>query len=157
MVMDKHILAQYSDALARVQLLREQVIKKQRHLERLSQRGYIVTDSVTCGRRGKKPLGTVKISGYPVPEHDRIVIELGKQKENLEEEEQHLREMVTDVEAFIAGIADVEIRNLLTLYYVEELNWVQVAHKMNWLYKRKKKPYTESSCRQKHDRFLQKF
>lgn len=155
--MDKHILAQYSDAQARVQLLREQVAKKQRHLERLSQRGYIVTDSVTCGRRGKKPLGTVKISGIPIPEHDRLSRELEKQKENLEEEERQLREMVTEVEAFITGISDVEIRNLLTLYYVEELNWVQVAHKMNWLYKRKKKPYTDSSCRRKHDRFLEKF
>ncbi len=115
-----------------------------------------MTDSVTCGRKGRKPLQTVKISGTPYPEINRVVEELRKQDFILAREEQGLLEDTTRVEEYISGIADAEIRNLLTLYYVEDLNWVQVAHRMNYLYPKRKGSYTESSCRQKHDRFLEK-
>lgn len=36
---------------------------------------------------------------------------------------------------YIAGINKVEIRNIMDLDYVDNLNWVQVAHRMNDLYK----------------------
>ena len=52
--MDKFILIQYSDAVARIKLVREEMEKKQRHLERLRDTGYLVSDSVSCGKRGKK-------------------------------------------------------------------------------------------------------
>ena len=69
--MDKSILVVYADARARIKLVREQTEKKRRRLEKLEQKGVRVSDSVSCGKRGKKPLGTVRITGYPVPEHDR--------------------------------------------------------------------------------------
>lgn len=154
--MDKSILMQYADALARVKLLRKLVGKKQRHLDRIVQCGYVVSDSVTLGKRGKKPLGTIRITGYPVPESQRAYKEYEKQYANLMKEEQVLLELQTMAEEYISGIEDVEIRNIMTLYYVEDLpNWVQVAHGMNCLYP--KRNYTESSCRQRHDRFLEKF
>lgn len=154
--MDKSILIQYSDALARVKLLREHLGKKQRQLDRIGQHGYVVSDSVTLGKRGKKPLGTIRITGYPVSESQRASKEYEKQYENLMKEEQGLLDLQTMVEEYISGIEDIEMRNIMTLYYVEDLpNWVQVAHGMNCLYP--KRSYTESSCRQKHDRFLEKF
>ena len=57
------------------------------------------------------------------------------------------------MEEYISGIADIEVRNILTLYYVEDLTWVKVAHKMN---EKGRKKYTEDSCRHKHDRFIEK-
>lgn len=151
----KTILEQYSDSKARVKYLRQSVEKLERKIEEIEQEGYKVSDSVTCGRKGKKPLGTVKISGFPVPEYDRLKEVLEKRKTVLQKEEQELNILTVDVEKYIAGIEDVEIRNILSLYYVEDLSWVQVAHRMNGLY-RKKKAYSDSSCRRKHDRFLEK-
>lgn len=155
--MDKSILIKYADARARVKLLREQVEKKRCRLERLEQKGIRVSDSVSCGKRGKKSLGTVRITGYPIPEHDRAKREYEKQYANLMREEQELLELQTQVEEYIAGLEDIEIRNIMTLYYVEDMTWVQVAHGMNRLYPGGKRCYTDSSCRQKHDRFLDKF
>ena len=158
---DKEILIEYSDALARVKLLREQLQKKQDHLDRLRERGYVVADTVTRGKRGKKPLGTAVIIGYPFPESRRTAMAYERSYAILMDEEQELLELINQVEDYIAGVDKVEIRNIMTLYYVEGLNWVQVAHKMNDLYKDqiykgKMRCYTDSSCRQKHDRFLEK-
>ena len=154
--LDKEVLEQYSDRLARVRLIQEHREKKQRRLNKLNEKGYTVADSVACGRKGRKPLQTVKIFGTPYPEISKAKAELKKQDFILAREEQGLLEDTTRVEEYISGIADAEIRNLLTLYYVEDLNWVQVAHRMNYLYPKRKGSYTESSCRQKHDRFLEK-
>lgn len=158
---NKNILIEYSDALARVKLLREQLTKKEDHLDRLRERGYVVADTVTKGKRGKKPLGTAVIVGYPVPESQKAAKAYERSYAILMDEEQMLLELINQVEEYIAGIDKVEIRNIMTLYYVENMNWVQVAHRMNDLYKDqiskgKMRCYTEDSCRCKHDRFLEK-
>lgn len=158
---DKEILIEYSDALARVKLLREQLQKKQEHLDRLRERGYVVADTVTMGKRGKKPLGTAVIIGYPFPESQRASRAYERCYAILMDEEQELLELIGDVEEYIAGIDKVEIRNIMTLYYVENMSWVQVAHRMNDLYKDriykgKMRCYTDSSCRCKHDYYLEK-
>ena len=44
--------------------LRRRIEKIQKELDKLH--GQIVVDSVSCGKKGKKPLGTVKITGRPV-------------------------------------------------------------------------------------------
>lgn len=158
---DKEILIEYSDALARVKLLREQLQKKQEHLDRLRERGYVVADTVTMGKRGKKPLGTAVIIGYPFPESQRVARAYERCYAILMDEEQGLLELIGDVEEYIAGIDKVEIRNIMTLYYVENMNWVQVAHRMNDLYKGqifkgKMRCYTDDNCRLKHDYYLEK-
>ena len=157
MPVDKSILVVYADARARIKMVREQTEKKRRRLEKLEQKGVRVSDSVSCGKRGKKPLGTVRITGYPVPEHDRAKREYQKQYGNLMREEQKLLELQTRVEEYISGLEYIEMRNILTLYYVEDMTWIQVAHGMNRIYQSKNRCYTDSSCRQKHDRFLEKF
>lgn len=156
MPMDKSILVVYADARARIKLVREQTEKKRRRLEKLEQKGVRVSDSVSCGKRGKKPLGTVRITGYPVPEHDRAKREYEKQYGNLMQEEQEILELQTQVEEYITGLDDIEIRNIMTLYYVEDMTWIQVAHGMNRIYQSKGRCYTADSCRCKHDRFLDK-
>lgn len=156
MIIKKSILIQYSDALARVKLLREELEKKQRHLDRLCKKYYLVADTVTLGKKGKKPLGTVKVTGTPVREFERAVKTYEKSQAILEKEEQGLLELITQVEEYITGIEDVKMRNIMTLYYVNGLTWIQVAHRMNEIYPNSKRGYTDSSCRQKHDYFLEK-
>lgn len=153
--MDKEILVNYSDALARVKLLRSQMEKKEKQLDKLRERG-MVADTVSYGKRGKKSLGITTIVGCADAELQRASRAYEKGYAVLLEEEQKLLELITQVEEYIAGIGDIKIRNIMTLYYVEDMNWVQVAHKMNDIYDGKKSYFTDGSCRLRHDRFLEK-
>ena len=148
----KHILEQYSDALARIKLLRLSVKNMEYKICQMDKRGYFVTDSVTKGKKGKKSLGTVTIAGFPHNEYRKITNTLNKRREKLLREEQELLELITKVEEYISELEDIEMRNILTLYYVENLTWVQVAHELNAI--NRSKEYTSDSCRCKHERFL---
>lgn len=150
----KELLEQYSAALSRVKLLHQNIMRLEDKIAKMNERGYYVTDVVTCGRKRKKPLGTVTVTGFPHEEYKKTKALLEKRRDILNREEQNLIEIITRVEEHISQIDDVEIRNILTLYYVEDLNWVQVASRMNILDRKKK--YTENSCRCKHNRFIEK-
>lgn len=152
--MNKMILSKYSDAKARIKQLRMTIEKLEYKIDRLKHTDYgLVGDTVTKGKRGKKPLGTVKISGFPVPEYKEVEYQLKLRKEILNQQEMNLLSLTNEVEIFIDSIADIELQNILTLYYIENLTWMQVACRMNELYQMEK--YTENSCRCKHDRYLQ--
>lgn len=151
--MDKTILSKYSDAKARIKQLRRTTEKLKDRLERLESTEYgMVSDTVSKGKRGKKPLGTVKITGFDVPKYQRTREQLKLRKEILRYQETNLLQLTNQVEEFIADIQDIELQNILTLYYIEDLMWMQVAYCMNELYKDRN--YTTDSCRKKHERFL---
>lgn len=153
--MDKGILQKYSDARARIKYLRRTIEELNNKIEKLEHSDYgLVGDTVAMGKRGKKPLGTVKITGFPVPEYQDTVKLLKRRKELLAHQEEELLRLTNEVEEFIESIEDTEMQNILTLYYIEGLIWVQVAFRMNELYDNKN--YTTDSCRVKHDRFLKK-
>lgn len=61
--MDKNVLIQYVEMKEEIKDLRRRIHENERELAKLE--NMIVTDSVTRGKRGKKPLGTVKITGRP--------------------------------------------------------------------------------------------
>ena len=154
--MEKNILQDYTNAKARVKYLRKAAEKLEKKIERLEYTGYgIVGDTVSRGKRGKKPLGTVKISGFPVPEYQETARQLELRKKLLKTEEMKLEKIVSEIEKFIESVNDIEMRNILSFYYIEGMTWVNVAYEMNELYKNKY--YTENSCRMKYERFLKKF
>ncbi len=154
--MEKNILQDYTNAKARVKYLRKAAEKLEKKIERLEYTGYgLVGDTVSRGKRGKKPLGTVRISGFPVPEYRETVCQLKLRKKKLKAEEIKLERMAGEVEQFIEAVQDIEMRNILSFYYIEGMTWVNVAYEMNELYKNKY--YTENSCRMKYERFLKKF
>lgn len=150
----KELLEQYSAALLRVKLLRQQVFNLECKMKKMNAEGYYVSDVVTCGKKRKRPLGTVKVSGFPHEKYSHLRKLFEKRKEKLQDEEQKLLELIVKVEEYISSINDIEMRNIMTLYYVEDMTWVQVANQLNNM--SKGKTYTESSCRRKHDRFLEK-
>ena len=154
--MEKNILQDYTNAKARVKYLHKAAEKIEKKIERLEYTGYgIVGDTVSRGKRGKKPLGTVKISGFPVPEYQETARQLELRKKLLKTEEMKLEKIVSEIEKFIESVNDIEMRNILSFYYIEGMTWVNVAYEMNELYKNKY--YTENSCRMKYERFLKKF
>ncbi len=59
-----------------------------------------------------------------------------------------------EIEDYIETIPFSEIRQIFRYRYIDNKNWVQIAHEMNKLYKGKE--YNEDSIRKKHDRYLEK-
>lgn len=145
----KGMLKQYRAALARVKILRQQIETLDEQIEE-----RYVSDVVTCGKKGKKPLRTVRVSGLPYKKADEIAELLQNRRDNLHREEMELLDCITKVEEYISRIRDIEMRNIMTFYCVDNLTWMQVAHKMNEI--TEKKEYTEDSCRSKFERFLKK-
>ena len=151
--MDKNILQQYLHVQARVKYLRGQAEKTRRKIDRLVYTDYgIAGDTVSRGKKGKKPLGTVKITGFPVPEYQGITEQLKRRNKILKAEEMKLSKIANEAEEFIASVDEIEMRSILSLHYIEGMAWAQVAYAMNVLYG--DKIYTPDRCRMKHERFI---
>ena len=65
-----------------------------------------------------------------------------------------LKQKKKEIEDYIEIIPFSEIRQIFRYRYLDNMNWIQVAHEMNRLYKHKE--YNEDSVRMKHDRYLKK-
>lgn len=154
--MDKSILIEYADMKEEIKDLRRRIEETERRLDKLS--NSIVGDVVNCGKKGKKPLGTAKVQGVPYIAISKTKALLKNRVRKMEGLELELLELTNQVEEYIEQIGKSELRTMFRLYYIDDLNWLQVAQKMNRMYstKRVRKPYTEDSCRCKHNRFLEK-
>jgi len=151
---DKNILIEYADMKEEIKDLRRRIEQNKKELSRLN--GQIVMDSVSCGKKGKKPLGTVKITGRPVTAISRKESLLNKRIRRLEELEEELLELTIQVDEYIETIEKSELRIIFRLYYIDDLTWYQVALRMNQNSPKRKVKYTEDNCRMRHNRFLEK-
>ncbi len=152
--MEKMILAEYADMKEEIKDLRKRIQKLEREIGKLED--SIVTDSVSCGKKGKKSLGTVKISGVPDGILQRKHSTLDARRALLQEREAKLLELMNEAEEYINSIEKSELRKMFELYYIDDLTWYQVAQKMNEMHPKRKVKYTDDNCRKKHDRFLEK-
>lgn len=152
--MDKNILIEYADMKEEIKDLRRRIEQNKKELSRLN--GQIVMDSVSCGKKGRKPLGTVKITGRPVTAISRKESLLNKRIRRLEELEEELLELTIQVDEYIETIEKSELRMIFRLYYIDDLTWYQVALRMNQNFPKRKVKYTEDNCRMRHNRFLEK-
>lgn len=152
--MDKNVLIEYADMKEEIKDLRRRIEQNKKELSRLN--GQVVMDSVSCGKKGKKPLGTVKITGRPVTAISRKESLLNKRIRRLEELEEGLLELTIQVDEYIETIEKSELRIIFRLYYIDDLTWYQVALRMNQNFPKRKVKYTEDNCRMRHNRFLEK-
>ena len=134
--------------------LRRRIHENERELAKLE--NMIVTDSVTIGKRGKKPLGTVKITGRPTVAIALKQKLLKKRNDRLMALEAELMELTNQAEEYIETIPKSELRIIFRLYYIDDLTWYQVALKMNQKFPKRRIKYTEDNCRMRHNRFLEK-
>ncbi len=147
--MKKQILKQYTELLREREDIKRRLRNTEEKLEKLEEDGFLVADSVTCGRRGKKPLKTYVVRGFPFPEWEQLHMRLKLQKGQLTQAEKSITENVKAVEEFIQGVTDSRMRRLLRYRYLDELGWTEVALRMGG-------KHTADSCRMTVDRFLQK-
>lgn len=152
--MDKNILSEYADMKEEIKDLRRRIAEDQKRIDQL--RRTIVTDSVSCGKKGKKPIRTVKIKGFPQVEIEQRVALMEKRQAKLQMLETDLIEKQLQVEEYIQSIEKSELRIMFRLYYIDSLTWYQVAMKMNQMFPKRKIKYTDDNCRKRHDRFLEK-
>ena len=152
--MERNILVEYVDMLEEIKDLRRRIQDDQKKINQLSQ--TIVSDSATCGKKGKKPLRTVKIKGFPNMEINRRIGLLKKRKAKMMLLESDLLEKQIQVEEYIDGIDKSELRMMFRLYYLDNLTWYQVALQMNQIFPKRRIKYTEDSCRMRNKRYFEK-
>lgn len=152
--MDKNILNEYADMKEEIKDLRRRMAENQKRIDQLKK--TVVSDSVSCGKKGKKSIRTVKIRGFPQMEINRRIELMKKKKAKLQMLETDLVEKQLQVEEYIQGIEKSELRIMFRLYYIDNLTWYQVAMRMNQVFPKRRVKYTEDNCRQRHKRFLEK-
>lgn len=152
--MDKNILSEYADMKEEIKDLRRRIAEDQKKISKLER--TVVADSVTCGKKGKKPIRTVKIKGFPKVEIERRIEMMKKRQANLQMLETDLIEKQLQVEEYIQTIQKSELRTMFRLYYIDNLTWYQVALRMNQMFPKRRIKYTEDNCKQRHKRYLEK-
>lgn len=152
--MDKSILIEYADMKEEIKDLRRRIAEDQKRIDQLQR--TIVSDSVSCGKKGKKPIRTVKIKGFPKVEIERRIDMMKKRQTKLRMLETDLIEKQLQVEEYIQTIQKSELRTMFRLYYIDNLTWYQVALRMNQMFPKRRIKYTEDNCKQRHKRYLEK-
>lgn len=151
--MDKEILLEYKAMKEEIKDLRRRIDNNRRELDKLND--MIVTDSVACGKKGKKPIRTVKIQGMPSRLIERKRIALERNSEKLESIELKLIDLSNEVEQYIATIKKSELRIMFRLYFVDDLSYAKVADKMNDMFPKRDIAYTDENVKKRIQRFFQ--
>lgn len=150
----KEILVQYCELREEIKDIRERIDRDKLRLERIEEEG-MVSDTVR-GTRKDGTIGSIKITGFPVPEYEEAKAMMKKRVAKLGILEDELQEAVNAVDDYIASIPKSDLRQMFRLYYLDDLTWRQVATNMNARFPKRRIKYTEDSCRKRHDRFLEK-
>lgn len=151
--MDKSILIEYADMKEEIKDLRKRIEQNKKELSRLN--GQVVMDSVSCGKKGKKPLGTVKITGRPVADISRKEMLLKKRIRRLEELEEELLELTIQADEYIGTIEKSELRIIFRLYFLDDLSYPKVANRMNQMFPKRRIKYTDENIKKKVQRYFE--
>lgn len=149
--MDKNILIQYCDMKEEIKDLRRRIRELEKQIDRIKEEG-VVKDTVSGGMGGTQHF---LVEGFPVPEYNRKMMLLKARKAMLVEKEAELLELTNQVEEYIANIKKSELRIMFRLYYIDGMTWIQVAHRMNRMFPKRRKAYTEDGCRMRNTRFFE--
>jgi hypothetical protein len=143
----KEILIQYCDLKEEIRDLEKRIQDIEDRLVRIEEDGA-VTDSVTCGRKGKKPLGTIKISGFPFIERRKVKTSLQVKQLKYSGLVSRYLELTNDVDDYINNLGDSRMRRILRFRYLDDMTWLQVANSIGGI-------TTADSVRMEHDRFFE--
>lgn len=148
--MDKNVLIQYCDMKEEIRDLRRRINELEKQIQKIEEQGA-VKDTVSGGMGGTQHF---VVEGFPVPEYSRKMMLLKARKSMLIEKETELLELTNQVEEYINGIEKSELRIMFRLYYIDNLTWVQVAHKMNQIFPKKRVAYNEKNLQKRSERFF---
>ena len=89
----------------------------------------------------------MRIEGFPSQDYTRRKQALKRLKETLSRKSDELLEMLNDVEEYMDGIDDGEIRALIRYRYIDGMSWRDVGKAVHM---------NEDAARKKLERYLQK-
>lgn len=151
--MDKNILEQYIELKEEIRDLRDRIDKDERRLLKIKEEG-VVSDTVK-GTRADGTLGSIRITGYPIPEHNQVKNMIKKRVAKLHILEDELQNAINEVDDFIEKVPKSDLRMMLRFRYLDDMTWAAVAMNMNSRFPKRRIKYTEDSCRMRHDRYLE--
>ena len=141
-------LEQYYSMKQEAKDLRQRIEAGERYLVEMEKEGCQVSDTVT-GTRKDGTIGAICVTGFPIPEYEKIKTMTKKRIARLKILEEELMD-------FINKIPKSELRMIFRLYYIDDYAWFKVAHVMNGRFPKRKNKYTADSCRMLHNRYLEK-
>lgn len=150
--MDKSVLIEYADMKEEIKDLRKRIDAGKRELDKLN--SMIVSDSVTCGKKGKKPLRTVKIHGQPRAAILRKKTAIEKNVKRMELLEAELLDLQGQVEEYIENIEKSEIRMMFRMYFIDDLSYSKIAMRMNQMFPKRGIKYTDENIKKRIQRYF---
>lgn len=151
--MDKNILEQYIELKEEIRDLQDRIDKDERRLLKIKEEG-VVSDTVK-GTRADGTLGSIRITGYPIPEHNQVKNMIKKRVAKLHILEDELQNAINEVDDFIEKVPKSDLRMMLRFRYLDDMTWAAVAMNMNDRFPKRRIKYTEDNCRMRHDRYLE--
>lgn len=140
----KDIVIQYVDLIEETKEVRMRIDKLEKEIKKMENEGSVID----CVKGGEGGIQNFKVEGFPVRAYSRKKTLLYIRKANLEALEMEKLETVIQAEEYINSITDARMRRLLNWRYIEDLSWIQVAHKMG-------RKHTAESCRKAVERFFE--
>jgi len=150
--LDKQILIEYADMKEEIKDLRRRIREDEKKLEKLNH--LVVVDSVTCGKKGKKPIRTIKVEGRPTMDISRIQKTLAKKRNQMDTFELELLELQIRAEEFIETMQKSELRMMFRFYFLDGLSYPKVAKRMNASNPDKDIAYTDENVKKRIQRFF---
>ena len=148
-------LKAYINARMKIGQLERSIRKLTTEIEEMEEKMPLVSDVVAHGRRGKKPIKTTVITGFPDADYQRRTTRLLSLRLELETMLGAVSGQKAEVETFVASIPSAEVTEIIELKYMgeRELTWQEVADEMT---RRKFGVYTRSSVRKIFRRYMDK-
>lgn len=144
-MVSKEILKQYSDLQKEAQEIKERIRKTEEQIWKIEEEGNVI-DTVSGGNGG---IQHFKIEGFPHPEYSRKKTLLCARKATLATLEMEILESLKQLEEFVSGIDDSRMRRIVTLRFVDNLSWNEVADRIGG-------GNTEGSVKMAFQRFMEK-
>jgi hypothetical protein len=144
MGISKEILSQYSNLQKEVVENRIKIERLEKQIAKIESEGNVV-DKVKGGNGG---LQNFRIEGFPYPEYTRKKTALYARQTILCDLEFELLETLNQVEEFISNIQDSRMRRIISLRFVENKTWNEVADAIGG--------NTEDSVRKMFERFMER-
>lgn len=132
--------------------LEERIRNGEKELMRMEQFEYPWAD-VVQGSRSDLTIGPIAVRGIPVTEIDRKRNILRTQRSHLTALEEQLDEQTHVAESLIARMPFTLHREIIAERYIRQRKWKDVASEMNRKFPKKKKRFTEESCKKMMQRF----
>lgn len=148
--MEKNMLNQYKHLRMEIHREEQRIREMENIIKSMQPESMEVADTVNCGKKGKKALGTCTIRGYnDNTKINRKRVLLRERKARQELRITQIENIIIDIEEFINQVQDSEIRMILREFYIENKSWKEVAEMMGT-------GYTAESCKKKAQRQLAK-